>query len=163
AKSGAAPELHKPHAPLEQPATQQAPPREIGALFFVDAIQRLRLRSFGGEVRRLGNRQLHPRGQFVVVDPAGQRGIVRAIGQVPRQPAPLGRSLGVSLRVRGSARRVRSSGAPPPDAAREEPRSTSCPPPPSAATDCRPSPRTSADCRPRNPIRKKSTSPPREI
>ena len=79
----AAPDLHEPHAPLEQAAGGQALAAEvIGLLERVDFLVERRLaviepvepaalpRGSAREVQRLGRGELHLRGQLVALDPA---------------------------------------------------------------------------------------------
>jgi hypothetical protein len=64
-KSRPAPELHKPHAPLQQPASQQTGPSEVGAVFLIHAVKRQRGRGLLRQVGGLRHRELHPRGQLI--------------------------------------------------------------------------------------------------
>ena len=50
----AAPDLHEPHAALEQPAGQQAPPAEVGRGGFFQSVKSTRGRRLAGQVECLG-------------------------------------------------------------------------------------------------------------
>src|SRR5262245_51261783 len=82
-KRSAAPELNEPHAMFEQPARQQAGPREIGAFLAIDAVERLSCGRLLRQVGRFGNRKLHPRGELITTQPAFEGVVSSPLGEMP--------------------------------------------------------------------------------
>ena len=62
-------QLHKPHAPLDQPAGDQTTCPELDRRLLVQAVQLVGRLRFAAEIQRLTCRRLHPRGQAEVGDP----------------------------------------------------------------------------------------------
>ena len=68
--------LDEPHAPLHEPAGEQAAPAKIGSARVVEAVEFLCLFGFACQVHRLGCVLLHLPGEFVGGDPGGELAVV---------------------------------------------------------------------------------------
>ena len=64
--------LNEPHAPFDHSPREQAARAEFVGLLFAHSIKRQRLAGFASQIDQLGRRRLHPKGQFVGVDPRRQ-------------------------------------------------------------------------------------------
>ena len=95
-------ELDEPHTPLHEPPREQAAPAEIGRPRVVEAVERLRVLSFAGEIHRLRRVLLHLPGEFVGGDAGGEFGVVAAGESVGR----VGLAEGVEHRPLGLERHV---------------------------------------------------------
>ena len=90
----AAPDLHEPHAALEQPPGDQAVAAEaVGGSSF-DAVVGERRGAFVGQVEHLRRAELHLRGQLVRRDARFEARIARVIGEM------LGGSAAAAARAR---------------------------------------------------------------
>ena len=90
----AAPDLHEPHAPFEQPAGRQAAEPEVVRLLLgidlagparprpVEAVELEHVLRFTGQIERLGRGQLHLRREFVALDPGLQTAVALAALQM---------------------------------------------------------------------------------
>ena len=96
----AAPDLHEPHAPFEQPAGRQAAKPEVVRLLLgvdlagparprpVEAVKLEHVLRLAGQIERLGRGQLHLRCEFVALDPGLQATVARvALQMVAIEPA----------------------------------------------------------------------------
>src|SRR4051812_17426801 len=73
ARDGAAGvDLHEANAALEKPARQQAAAARVGSLLAIEAIELAHRRRFGGEIRDLGDRELHARRELISADASRQ-------------------------------------------------------------------------------------------
>ena len=76
-------QLHKPHSPLHQPAGDQAVPPKLVGRSLPHAVRLLRRLGLLRQVDRLGSLGLHPKRQFVAVDPRRQLVPSRTLVEVP--------------------------------------------------------------------------------
>ena len=78
----AAPDLHKTHAPLQQPARDEAAVSKVLRRWVVEAIEFLRRLRLFGDVQHLRCAYLETRGHLVGADARFQPGIAFARGQM---------------------------------------------------------------------------------
>ena len=79
--------LHKPHAPLDQPAGQQALAAEDLRGRVVEPVERPGCRALTAQVHQVGHRRLHAEGQLVVGDGRLDGVAAQPFGHAPVQLA----------------------------------------------------------------------------